>query len=303
MEKRRMSELNKIAGEGIRWNCPMARYTTFRVGGQAEAYYEVNELKELQAIIKYSNQNNFPYLVMGRGSNLIIKDEGLEGLVIRLRGKLANIELQNRAPLSLVAGAGASVSDLLNYCRENELGGLEFLAGIPGTIGGAVTMNAGAFGDEIASKIEKVCLINSQGKIEEKDRSQLNFGYRRFEIEKGAVIIKVWFGMERKSSAVIGKQISEYLEIRKRRQPLEFPSAGSAFKNPPNEHAAKLIERSGLKGFKIGGAMVSPKHANFIVNTGGATAKDIISLLSVVRDTVKKKTGITLEPEIRVIGR
>jgi UDP-N-acetylmuramate dehydrogenase len=302
MEKRKMSELNKVAGEGIQWNCPMARYTTFKVGGQAEAYYEANELKALQAIVRYSNQKNLPYLIIGRGSNLIIKDEGLEGLVIRLRGELANIELQNRDPLSLMAGAGSSVSDLLSYCRENGLGGLEFLAGIPGTIGGAVVMNAGAFGGEIASKIEKVILINRQGKIEERDRSQLIFGYRRFEIEKGAVIIKVWFGLERKSGAVIGKQISEYLEIRKRRQPLEFPSAGSVFKNPPNEHAAKLIERSGLRGLKIGGAMVSPKHANFIVNTGGATAKDIISLLSVIRDTVKKKTGIALESEIRVVG-
>ena len=182
--------------------------------------------------------------------------------------------------------------------------GLEFLSGIPGTVGGAVAMNAGAFGEEIASRVKEVHMVDKRGDLIVRDRSsELEFSYRKLNMEKGNVIVRVRFRLTSEAEGTVAKRISDYLKRKKESQPLEYPSAGSVFKNPPDDYAGRLIEKAGLKGKKIGGAMISEKHANFIVNTGGAKAKDILDLIYLSQETVKKETGIQLEPEIRVVGK
>jgi UDP-N-acetylmuramate dehydrogenase len=253
-------------------------------------------------VLRYLNEDHIPCFVVGLGSNLLVKDEGLEGLVILLRGPLADIEQEGTDDLTILAGGGLSIVDLLAYCRALGLGGLEFLAGIPGTIGGAVAMNAGAFGREIEEKIKIIDIITQQGDMVVRDRPQLNFSYRKLEIEEGAVIIQVRLKLDREDKGVVGKRIRDHLRRRKESQPLEYPSAGSVFKNPPHDYAGRLIEKAGLKGKMIGGAMISERHCNFIINTGGAKAKDVLALLNLAQEKVRKKTGIELQPEIKVVG-
>jgi UDP-N-acetylmuramate dehydrogenase len=290
----------------------MASYTTFGVGGPVEALYEARDIKSLQEVIAYLNKERIDYLVIGRGSNLLVRDGGLEGVAILLAGSLAVIEEQKEAlsnthekagDSAVFAGAGVSIADFMNYCRGSRVGGLEFLAGIPGTIGGAIAMNAGAFGKEIGSRVEEIQVITSQGTEVFIDGSQLRFSYRDLEIEKGTLITRARLRVIREAEGVVAERIKKYLKIRKGTQPLEYSSAGSVFKNPPNDFAGRLIEKSGLKGERIGGAMISEKHANYIVNTGGARAKDIVALLFMARETVKRETGIELEPEVRIVGR
>jgi len=302
MDKRQKAELVRLAGKKISFDCPMAQYTTWHVGGQSEAIYQSDDLKDLRQVIVYVNREHIPYFIVGRGSNLLVKDKGLEGLVIFLKGSLAAVEHKKTEKLTILAGAGLPLVDLLVYCRSSGLGGIECFAGIPGTVGGAVAMNAGAFGNEFGSRVHEVLLITSRGDLITKNRAQLRFSYRQLEIEKGSVIIRAKLKLKRESSEIVAARIADYLKIRKGTQPLEYPSAGSVFKNPPNEYAGRLIENAGLKGKRVGGAIISKKHANFIVNTGGAKAKDILDLIKLAQAAVKKETGIVLEPEIKVMG-
>jgi UDP-N-acetylmuramate dehydrogenase len=242
-----------------------------------------------------------PYLVVGRGSNLLVRDNGFQGVVIILEGDLAAIEQTDPSDQDVVAGGGLSTVELLSHCSIHGLAGLEFLAGIPGTVGGVVAMNAGAFGQETADRIHALSVLTHEGKWLEWDRSEMGFSYRNLDLPKGAVIVKAGFRLEREDPEVIRERIKNNLAHRKQKQPLEYPSGGSVFKNPPDHYAAQLIEHSGLKGTQLGGAMVSPKHANFIVNTGDAKAADILGLIERVREKVKQDTGIVLEPEIRVV--
>ena len=302
MDNRQREELVRLVGEGVLFDCPMDQYTTFRVGGKAEALYEAKDLGRLRSLITYLGEEHIPYLPVGRGSNLLVKDGGLRGLVILLRGPLAAIERAETDDSTLMAGGGVSLPDLLAYCRDSGLGGLEFLAGVPGTVGGAVAINSGAFGYEIGTRVREIHVISPRGDLVVRDRSQLQFSYRALKLEKGAVIVGAIFGLEREGEGVVGERISDCLRRRKESQPLEYPSAGSVFRNPPDDFAGRLIEEAGLKGKRIGGAMISHKHANFIINTGGAKAKDILALLSLAQERVEKETGIKLEPEIRVVG-
>ncbi len=280
----------------------MAPYTTFHVGGQSEALYRADNLEELRRVIVFANRERIPYLVVGRGSNLLVKDKGIDGLVIVLEGSLAAVEQENTEDMTVVVGAGLPLVDLLSYCRGAGLGGLECFAGIPGTVGGAVIMNAGAFGEAFGSRVQEIQMITPQGDLLARDREQLRFSYRQLEIKKGVVTVRARLKLYRESKDTVAKRMADYLKMRKLNQPLEYPSAGSVFRNPPNEYAGRLIENAGLKGKRIGGAMISDKHANFIVNTGGAKAKDVLDLLNLVRESVKKETGIELEPEIKIVG-
>jgi UDP-N-acetylmuramate dehydrogenase len=303
MDRRQKEDLRRLCAKRVQFECSMSKFTTFQVGGKAEALYEACNLENLQAVIAYLNRENIGYLVLGRGSNLLVKDEGLEGVVIHLGGSLANIREESRNGLDILAGAGLPLIDLLAYCRASGLGGLEFLAGIPGTVGGAVAMNAGAFGKEAGDRVMEVHIVTANGDMDVRDRSGLKFSYRGLQLEKGSVIIASRLRIDLETQEIVAKRIAGYLKKRKESQPLEYPSAGSVFKNPPNDFAGRLVEQVGLKGKKIGGAMISKKHANYIVNTGGATAKDIIGLMNLVRQKVKKETGIELEPEIQVAGK
>lgn len=281
----------------------MAPYTTFLVGGNVEALYECHQLDELQHVIIYLNEEAIPYIVVGRGSNLLVKDGGLEGVALLLGGSLGRIHQEAGNDQFVVSGAGQSLSNLLNFCRSEHMGGLEFLAGIPGTVGGALAMNAGAFGQEIESKVRELQLVSAKGELIVRDRSKLEFSYRALALESGWVIVRAQLRVFRESSEVIAGRIADYLKKRKATQPIQYPSAGSVFKNPPSDYAGRLIEKAGLKGRRVGGAMISRDHANYIVNTGNAKAADILALLELAREEVRTTTGVLLEPEIRVVGR
>ena len=302
MDERQRTDLVKIGRDGIRFDCRMNQYTTFRVGGKAEAIYFTRELKGLQRMLSYLRKENIPYLVVGKGSNLIVRDGGFKGVAIILQGELAAIEQNVNNDHIIQAGGGLVIAELLTHCKQNGLGGLEFLAGIPGTVGGAVAMNAGAFGKDMGSMVQEIQTVTYQGKLATRNRPQLNFSYRELAIPEGTVIVKVSFQLNHETPEIVTKRVAGYLAERKASQPLEYPSGGSVFKNPPKDYAGRLIERVGLKGREIGGAMISPKHANFIVNTGGARAEDILALMDLAREIVKEETGIELEPEIRVVG-
>lgn len=302
MDQRQRKELVGILETGIQFGCPMSRYTTLRVGGPVEALCIIRELKSLKRVVSYLGEEKIPCLVVGRGSNLLVSDDGFKGVALILREELANVEPSGKSDKVVLAGGGLALFELLAYCKGKGLGGLEFLAGIPGTAGGAVAMNAGAWGSEVGGLVQQVRLVTSKGEVKTWGRSRLKFIYRALSIPKGAVIIRVKFELKRERPEVVIEKVSDYLKKRQESQPSRYPSGGSVFKNPPEDYAGRLIERSGLKGKKIGGAMISPKHANFIVNTGGARATDILALMDLAQRKVKEQTGIELEPEIRVVG-
>jgi UDP-N-acetylmuramate dehydrogenase len=302
MDETQRIELVRIDGKGIRFDAPMNQYTTFRTGGKAEALYITRDLSFLQRTVSYLSKERIPYLVVGNGSNLLVRDGGLKGVAIVLRGNLATIEQSEEDDQIIQVGAGLSIGHLLSHCNKHGLVGLEFLAGIPGTVGGAVAMNAGAFGGDILGVIHEIQVVTGQGELCTMERSQLDFSYRQSSIPKETVIVRATFRLRSESAESVGQKVADYLARRKAKQPLEYPSGGSVFKNPPNDYAGRLIERAGLKGTRVGGAMISPKHANFIVNTGGARAEDILALIDLARDRVREETGIELEIEIRVVG-
>jgi len=302
MNKKQRSALVGILSEGIGFNYPMDRYTTFRVGGKAEAVCFPSELTLLQQTVSYLHDEGIPYLIVGKGSNLLVRDSGIKGVVIMLRGSLAAVERCDAGDNILLAGGGLAIAELLSYCGVEGLAGLEFLAGIPGSVGGAVFMNAGAFEKEIGGMVQEIRVVTGTGDLETMPGSQLNFSYRSSSLPEGSVIHGIKFSLNRDNRDKVSGRIAEYLIERRQRQPLDMPSAGSVFRNPPGDYAGRLIEKAGLKGKRIGGAMISQKHANFIVNTGGAKAEDVIALIDLARNKVKEETGIMLETEIRIVG-
>ena len=314
MNVRQKKTLEQITGEGIRFHYPMHRLTTYKVGGPVEALWEARDLETLKKAIRYLSLEGIPYGALGRGSNLLVKDEGIDGVMILLKGSLAAIK--EGVEKSLVwAGGGVHLTDLMSWCRKRGMSGLEFLTGIPGTVGGAVAMNAGAFGQEVNERIKTLQFVLPGGTQAEMNRSELKFSYRRLHMEEGRLVTNTCFSLNKATPKAVSEKMGGFLKTRKQTQPLEYPSAGSVFKNPsgaprtgeksfaPTQGAGRLIEKAGLKGKRIGGAMVSEKHANFIVNDGGATAGDILMLMDLVRLEVKRMSGIDLEPEIRVLGK
>jgi UDP-N-acetylmuramate dehydrogenase len=272
------------------------------VGGKAEVLCPIESRDQLQAVMAFLREEKIVHLVLGRGSNLLVKDGGFGGVVIALKGSLATIEKRLSGDRILVAGGGLGIAELLHYCQAEGLKGLEFLAGIPGTVGGAVAMNAGAWGKDMAEWVRHVELVMPAGDVVTMNRGELRFSYRQSSMPHGAVIVRVGLALEQDRPEVVEEKVTAYLKERKEKQPLEYPSAGSIFKNPSHDTAGRLIERAGLKGKKIGGAMISLKHANWIVNTGEAKTGDILALMQLARQKVKEQTGIDLEPEIRVVG-
>jgi len=312
MEKGPKEKLRRLLKDKVRFECPLAPYTTLGVGGPAEALCEVGNSDCLKQVVTCLYDEGIPCFALGRGSNLLIKDNGLKGVAIRLCGELAGIsekktisdcqDSETEDFILLTTGGGGSISDLLTYCRANGRGGLEFLAGVPGTVGGAVSMNAGAFGEEIGSRVQSIRIMTYRGDLLELDHARLLFSYRNLKVEHESIIIEASFRLIKEDKGVIVRRVAGYLKTRKENQPLEYASAGSIFKNPPGQYAARLIQEAGLKGRKQGNARISEKHANFIVNTGGASARDILALVEMARETVKQKTGINLETEIKIIG-
>lgn len=295
--------LIKLGGGKIRFRCPMAPYTTFKVGGRVDAMFETQEIADLLRVVPFLRKEAIPYFVVGRGSNLLVMDGEIKGVAVRLKGALAAIKEWNPHERTIIAGAGLPLSRLLDLCRRQGYGGAEFLAGVPGTVGGATVMNTGAFGRDMASLVYGLEMVAPEGELVEVGRSDLSFLYRRLEILEGAIVTRVRLKLEKSTAEEVSARMGEYLVRRRETQPLEYPSAGSVFMNPPGDHAGRLIEMAGLKGIKKGGAMISSKHANWIVNTGDASARDILDLITLIRRTVREKTDVDLELEIKVVGR
>jgi UDP-N-acetylmuramate dehydrogenase len=292
-----LTDIQRILRGHIAVNEPMAKHTWMKVGGPADFYIEPADRNDCIAIIKYFHENNYSWMILGRGSNVLVSDSGVRGAVVNLETALLEIKAQENL---VVAEAGVRLTKFVDFCIQNNLGGVEMLAGIPGTVGGAVVMNAGAHGGEISDHLVEVEIIRD-GALQRKIKTESGFAYRRSNFARDAVLAAA-FRLPAGDKELLGARRRELVLHRNRTQPLELPNLGSMFKNPPNTHAAKLIEQAGLKGKRVGGAQVSEKHANFIVNLGDATAADVMKLVDLVRRTVYQNSGVTLELEIKLVG-
>jgi len=278
---------------------PMSRYTSLRVGGEAELVVTPNTVGELCRLLDILSGSDIPWVVLGAGSNTVVYDGGINGVVISTT-KLRKIEIRDDG--NVHAETGAILGTILNKTIKAGLTGFEFAAGIPGTVGGGIFMNAGANGGEIKDCLTRVWVWSGGREIEIK-REELRFEYRKSYLPAGSVITRAEFGLKPGDRAVIEKNVKEYLEKRSRTQPIKMSNTGSIFKNPPDIAAGRLIEELGLKGYGIGGARFSELHANFIVNAGGATASDVLSLIETAKKEAREKRGINLETEVRIIGK
>ena len=304
MQNNAFKELSKDIKGKILFHVPLSRYTSLRVGGPADIMIYPSDVMELQKVICFSQTQAIPYFVIGRGSNLLIKDGGLKGIAIRLSLGFKRIKLLNlsRNHTSVLVETGVSLKRLLKFCIGRGLSGLEFLSGIPGSMGGALAMNSGAQGRQMKDVTESLALITPQAEVIERSKEHLNFEYRKLHLPTGTIILKARILMKHRSQKIILGEVEKIKKWRRQTQPLNLPSAGSVFKNPIGKSAGQLIEQTGLKGFRVGNAEISEKHANFIVNLGGATAKDILSIMGIIQNRVYQKTGIRLEPEIKIAG-
>ncbi|MGA2192640.1 MAG: UDP-N-acetylmuramate dehydrogenase [Nitrospirota bacterium] len=282
---------------------PMSKHTTLGIGGPAEAMAFPEDGDGLSRLRALASANGVPVFILGGGSNLLVRDGGIEGLVIntsRMDGVIS--ERTDGEKFLVRAGAGAPLPKLANYCSEEGLSGLEFAAGIPGTVGGAVYMNAGAYGFEIKDVLHKIHVVAEDGTSLDLGSGELEKGYRHGGLPKNSAVAEAWFSLSPGDAEEIKKKAAGFMSKRRASQPLSSKSAGSTFKNPPGQKAWKLIEEAGLKGTAVGGAAVSEKHANFLINAGGATAKDFAALMELVVKTVQEKFNIKLEPEVKVVG-
>ncbi len=314
----RVAMLDYWDGE-IVWDCPLANFSTLRVGGPARGVAFPKGVKELAVLVKGLQKEGIPWRIIGRGSNILIPDEGFPGIVIVLGPQFAGIEKVSgdESHVQVKVEAGCSLSRLLRWAIDFELSGLEFAAGIPGSVGGAIVMNAGAFGKEIGQVVESIVLMDAAGNFSALGKDEFEFSYRQLKVTRGAETLKEGMVREGGSEAIVVSVIMklargnrEQIEarcrklnrLRKEKQPQGIASAGSFFKNPEGRAAGRLVDEAGLKGCRVGGAMVSPQHANFIVNMGDATARDILDLMEVVQKRVFSTAGVWLEPEVDIWG-
>lgn len=287
----------------FRENEPMSLHTSFKVGGPAELWAEPVNERVLAQTVAFCTAHEIPVTVVGNGSNLLVSDLGIEGAVLHIGGGFG--EKERIGAFDIRCGAGTKLSVLCAFALEHELSGLEFAWGIPGTAGGALYMNAGAYGSEMAEVVTECSCITTDGRTEVLPVEKLKLGYRTsiFKEKKNRIITGVTCRLHAANPAEIRAKMEELMARRREKQPLEYPSAGSTFKRPTGNFAGSLIESCGLKGFTVGGAAVSEKHAGFVVNTGGATATDIRTLIEKVQETVFLQTSIRLEPEVEIIGK
>lgn len=281
-------------------NADMSHYTSFNVGGRAELLVEPNSVDSLEAILKACKVEGVKPIILGNGSNVLIRDEGIKGVVIVMGNEFSKIEYCGNNMVR--AQAGAKLVNLCKFALEYKLGGMEFAYGIPGTVGGAAFMNAGAYGGEMKDVVMVVNHMTLDGERGSFQGSQLGFSYRHSAyVDSDLIITSVIFYLQSDNPDAVKNRMDNILNRRKAKQPLEYPSAGSTFKRPEGYFAGALIEECGLKGKTIGGASVSEKHAGFIINKGGATAADVLELINLIQDTVQREKGVLLEPEVRII--
>lgn len=293
--------LKKAIGENnVIENEPMSKHTTFRIGGNADIFVTPQSTEDIENVIKIAEKTNTPYYIIGNGSNLLVKDNGIRGIVIQIYKKYSDITVNGN---EITVQSGALLSTVAKKAMENSLTGFEFASGIPGTIGGAVCMNAGAYGGEIKDVLVS-CKVLKDGKVIELDNEQAGFEYRNSRImAEKMIVLEAVLRLEKGNKEEILSKMKELNSQRNTKQPAEFPSAGSTFKRPEGYFAAKLIDDSGLRGFSVGKAQVSPKHCGFVVNNGGATAQEVLELIEKVTEIVYDKFGVRLEPEVRIIGQ
>ncbi len=300
-----LQDLKKIVTpERVVCGEPLRNHTTFKIGGPADYFVITKNAEETAAVIQYCNQQSLPILMIGNGSNLLISDAGIRGVVVKQEDNPEEFIITNCEEGYLVTGgAGMNLSTFAMKIANESLTGFEFAAGIPGSLGGAVYMNAGAYGGEIKDCIRSARVLTKEGEIISLPREELELSYRSSIIQKkGYYVIDATFLFQKGNQKEILSKIEELNRARKEKQPLEYPSAGSTFKRPEGYFAGKLIMDAGLRGYRVGGAMVSEKHCGFVINTGNATAKDVLQLIKDVQRSVKEKFGVTLEPEVRLIG-
>lgn len=278
---------------------PLSKYTFTKTGGKADILIFPETYEEVQKTIRFASLNGVPYTILGNGSNLIIKDGGIRGIVLILT-KLAKISHTGN---DITAQCGAAIIDVSRYALKQNLTGLEFACGIPGSVGGALYMNAGAYGGEVKDVLKSALVLTKTGKMKRLEKSDLSFQYRKSSIaENGEIALEGTFSLKPGDAQEIKAKMDELTYLRESKQPLEYPSCGSVFKRPPGYFAGKLIQDSGLQGKRIGGVEVSTKHAGFMVNVGGGTATDYMNLIKFVQKTVKEKFGVDLETEVKIIG-
>ena len=292
--------LAEILGCEARKYEPMSKHTSFKIGGNADVYIKVNNLSKLSTILKECQASDVDYMILGNGSNLLVSDEGIRGAVIRLDGDFRKITLLDDT--TIFCGAGATLAYLCKFALNCGLSGLEFAWGIPGTVGGAVFMNAGAYDGEMKDVVHSVSHISPSGEIGRTEKENLNFGYRTSVYRSNNMIITgVTLKLKKGNPDEIRAKMDDYMSRRSTKQPLEYPSAGSVFKRPEGNFAGALIEQCGLKGKTCGGAQVSEKHAGFIINKSNATSKDVRDLIGEIQKTVSEKTGYSLECELIIL--
>ncbi len=296
-------ELTSLIGSPVKWDCPLRDYTSFRIGGPARALVTVENIDELQDLIRFLEKYELPFRAIGRGTNLLVSDQGFQGVAILLAGEFKEITILEQEDVVIVtAGAGYSLNRLAKVCVEKGISGLEFVFGIPGTVGGAAIMNAGAWGSEMADVILSITIIGQRGCLQY-NRSELDFSYRKLRLPalSQSIVTSVTFKLKKGEAEDIRRRCDHYREQRLLRQPVGEANAGSTFKNPQGESAGRLIEASGLKGKGVGDAAVSEKHANFIINRGGATAAEVLELIQYIQRKVKEDSGVHLEPEVHIL--
>lgn len=292
--------LNIISKEQIQIEEPMRNHTTFRVGGPAEFFVQPKTAQEVQGLVKLCKEKEVPYYIVGNGSNLLVSDQGFRGVIIQIFKEMSQIQIEGEL---VKAQAGALLSAIASKALEAGLAGFEFAAGIPGALGGACVMNAGAYGKEMKDVLREVTVLTPEGEVLAIPDEKLELGYRTSIIaKKGYIVLEAVIRLQKGEKEEIKARMDELKEKRITKQPLEYPSAGSTFKRPQGHFAGQLIQEAGLKGFTLGGAAVSEKHAGFVINQNGATASEIYGLCMEVKRRVQEQSGVELELEVKLLG-
>ncbi len=296
-----IDKLREIVGaDSVKENENMANHTTFKCGGNASVYVAPNSIDELLKVLEVLREEDFPYMVIGNGSNLLVKDSGYDGAIVEVDKKIGEIDVRGE---EIIVEAGAKLSKVATIAMESDLAGFEFAHGIPGNMGGAVVMNAGAYGGEMNDVLKWVKVVDQNGEVRTLENEELELGYRTSRVMKEKMIVlEACIKLELGIMGAIADVMALLMSKRKASQPLEYPSAGSTFKTPEGYYAGKLVQDAGMKGYRVGDAMVSEKHSGFVINCGEATATDVIQVIKDVQAKVKEDFGVDLEPEVRIIG-
>ena len=299
-QKNKEKKLN-IEQSQIKYNEPMKKHTTFKVGGNADIFITIKKEEELKEVCKFAKETKTPIIIIGNGSNILVTDKGIRGIVAKI--DIKKTEIKEEKDIIVTLGAGNKVAETAYKLQKEGITGFEELAGIPGTIGGAIRMNAGAYGKEMKDIVIDAKILNEEGKIETLKNEELKFEYRNSIIsQKNIIVLETRLKLKKGESQEIKSKMDEYAKSRKEKQPIEYPSAGSTFKRGKDFITAKLIDEAGLKGYQIGGAQVSEKHAGFIINKENATADDVLKLTQIIKEKVYEKYGKKIELEVKIIG-